>query len=104
MSVLTVGLSLRCLPLLFDEWRVVAAARRMRQQSHVGRRHYIQEGYDLLVTALVSAVRRAREMADAMDARGGPAPVPRPKVDLHRVDAAIAAVILVVVAIMLLAP
>jgi energy-coupling factor transporter transmembrane protein EcfT len=99
--VLTIGLSLRCLPLLFEEWRVVAAARRMRAQSQTGKRHYVQEGHDLLVTALVSAVRRAREMAEAMDARGGPAPVPRPKVHLHRVDVALTVVVLAALVVML---
>jgi energy-coupling factor transporter transmembrane protein EcfT len=99
--VLTVGLALRCLPLLFEEWRVVAAARRMRTQTQTGKRHYAEEGQDLLVTALVSAVRRAREMAEAMDARGGPAPVPRPKVSLHRVDAAITVVVVAVLVVML---
>jgi energy-coupling factor transporter transmembrane protein EcfT len=99
--VLTVGLSLRCLPLLFEEWRVVAAARRMRMQTQTVKRQYLQEGHDLLVTALVSAVRRAREMAEAMDARGGPTPVPRPKVELHRVDLVIGVVVAAALVVML---
>jgi energy-coupling factor transporter transmembrane protein EcfT len=33
--------------------------------------------HDLLVGALVSALRRARELADAIDGRGGVGPAPR---------------------------
>jgi energy-coupling factor transporter transmembrane protein EcfT len=71
--VVTLALSVRCLPLLVEEMRTLHAARRMREpvvpSSWTGRVRYF---HDVLVTALVSSLRRARELADAMEARGGP--------------------------------
>lgn len=71
--VLAIGLSVRCLPLLTGDvgtlraaWRVRAPVRRMTLRDRV------QELRDLLVAVLVSSLRRAREMAEAIDARGGP--------------------------------
>lgn len=71
--VLALALAVRCLPLLADELRTLAAARRARHvERRRGMRGALGELHDILVTALVAAVRRAREMADAMEARGGP--------------------------------
>jgi energy-coupling factor transporter transmembrane protein EcfT len=72
---ITVALSIRCLPLLIDEVRTLAAARRLRQpDSTAGRRRWRPargQPQDLLVTALVVSLRRAHDLADAIDARGG---------------------------------
>jgi energy-coupling factor transporter transmembrane protein EcfT len=71
----TVALSIRCLPLLIDEVRTLAAARRLRQhddpQPERRWRRWAQEPQDLLVTALVVSLRRSHDLADAIDARGG---------------------------------
>ena len=58
--------------------------------------------HDLLVGALVSALRRAREMADAIDGRGGVGPAPRLPVRLRLADyvallVTVAAIALIVV-------
>jgi energy-coupling factor transporter transmembrane protein EcfT len=72
---ITVALSIRCLPLLIDEVRTLAAARRLRQhdEGSGGRRWRRSRGQpqDLLVTALVVSLRRAHDLADAIEARGG---------------------------------
>ena len=70
--VVVVALAVRCMPLLVDELRTLWAARRVRNPPEPESfRQIIREIQDVLVTALVSSTRRAREMADAMDARGG---------------------------------
>lgn len=68
----TLALSLRCLPLLVDETRTLLAARRLRP-ARPGRtwRHRIGEPHDLLTAALVTALRRAEELGQAVEARGG---------------------------------
>ena len=70
-----IGLCFRCLPLLVDEVRTLAAVRRLRApHHHVGRRDLrraLAEPHQLLTAALVVALRRAGELAAAMDARGG---------------------------------
>jgi len=73
--IVAVALALRCLPLLIDEMRTLAAARRLRHkppsdQPHQGRRGVV-EVHDLLATAIVVSLRRAHDLADAMNARGG---------------------------------
>ena len=69
------ALSIRCLPLLIDEIRTLAAARRLRQRDEPDRgrrlRRLRSEPQDLLVTALVVSLRRAHDLAEAIDARGG---------------------------------
>ena len=70
--VLSVALSVRCLPLLVDELRVLYAARRVRQpEIPEGVKTLFDEAVDLLVSALVAATRRAQEMGAAIEARGG---------------------------------
>ena len=82
-----VALAVRCLPLLVDELSTLLAVRRLRRggskwsegarSSRRSRRDSgslrarLEEPYDLLAAALVSAVRRATELADAIEARGG---------------------------------
>lgn len=73
------ALCVRCLVLLVDELRLLVAARRARRSQY--RRDWGQvfdEGVDLLVATLVVATRRAGEMGEAMETRGGfPSSLPR---------------------------
>lgn len=102
--VVAVSLSVRCLPLLVDELRVLYAARRVRRPSAPkSAREVVEEGVDLLVCALVAATRRAREMGDAIEARGGFGAVGAPTRGLGWRDALALAVVAAVVAGMILA-
>jgi energy-coupling factor transporter ATP-binding protein EcfA2/energy-coupling factor transporter transmembrane protein EcfT len=97
-AVVALSLSVRCLPLVADELRVLQAARRVRAgkaDSTLGGR--VREMHDLLTTALVASVRRAREMGEAIEARGGPGVALRTRVRLHGED--VVALILVAVAV-----
>lgn len=67
-----VALCVRAFPLLVQDVRVLAAARRLRRPS--GRRSYQevnQEVLDLMVSALATSMRRAGELGEAITARGG---------------------------------
>lgn len=67
-----VALTVRCLSLLVDELRTLQAARHVRRAAPArGVRPRLVELQDLLVAALVVAMRRARELGQAIDARGG---------------------------------
>jgi energy-coupling factor transport system permease protein len=73
--IVAVALALRCLPLLVDEMRTLAAARRLRRRPppddpHATRRALV-DVHDLVSTAIVVSLRRAHDLADAMNARGG---------------------------------
>jgi energy-coupling factor transport system permease protein len=74
---LAVALAIRCLPLLIDEIRVLGAARRLRthDEGREAPRAAVQrvliEMHDLMATAIVASIRRARDLADAIEARGG---------------------------------
>lgn len=71
-AVVGVALSVRSLPLLVDELRSLQAARRVRRPERARTaRDLGDEAVDLLVCAFVAATRRAREMGDALEARGG---------------------------------
>ncbi len=70
--VAMVGLAVRCVPLLVEELRTVMAARRLRVPVEpTGLRAQVVAAHDMLVTTVVSAVRRGRDLADAIEARGG---------------------------------
>jgi energy-coupling factor transporter transmembrane protein EcfT len=74
--VVAIALAIRCLPLLIDEIRTLAAARKLRAHEAPAAtrgtvRHMLIEAHDLLSTALVVSIRRGRDLADAMTARGG---------------------------------
>jgi energy-coupling factor transporter transmembrane protein EcfT len=77
--VIAIALAIRCLPLLIDEIRTLSAARRLRVHEPGGVRdkpektirELITETHDLLATAIVTSIRRARDLAEAMIARGG---------------------------------
>ena len=73
--VLVTALSVRCLPLLveevsssYDAWRLRLPATERRRPAAAGR---------FLVTIITVSARRARELAESMHARGGPAEPPR---------------------------
>jgi energy-coupling factor transport system permease protein len=95
-AVGAIALSIRCLPLLLEEGRVLAAARRARR-SDVGRtlRDQLEGVEELIWTALSNALRRARELAEAIEARGG---VPTIAPETHRLAARDAWLILLTLA------
>ncbi|MGH9067458.1 MAG: energy-coupling factor transporter transmembrane component T family protein [Acidimicrobiales bacterium] len=72
------ALSVRCLSLLVSETRLLVAARQVRRPQKIRDwRQLFDEGVDLLVAVLVVSTRRAAEMGEAMEARGGfPARLP----------------------------
>ncbi len=77
-----IALSIRCLPLLLEEGRVLAAARRARRSSARPTARELGQGLeDLIWAALSNAIRRAREVAEAIEARGG---VPTIAPERHR--------------------
>jgi energy-coupling factor transporter transmembrane protein EcfT len=71
----TIALSIRCFPLLVDEVRTLAAARRLRPSGRLDREPrwswIIRDTQDLLFTSLAVSLRRATELGDAIEARGG---------------------------------
>ncbi|MGH9063582.1 MAG: CbiQ family ECF transporter T component [Acidimicrobiales bacterium] len=75
---LVVALAVRCLGLLLQELRLLVAARRIRGARRPRSwTELLEEGVDLLTATLVVATRRAGEMAEAMEGRGGlPARLP----------------------------
>ncbi len=102
------ALCARCLSLLVDEVRILFAARRLRPRVYQPSRRarlvaLVREPVDLLVAAVTVSLRRAGEMADAMEARGGiatPSDAPGPGVR----DALAFALVAVVVAAALVIP
>lgn len=73
-----IGLSFRCLPLLLDEVRALGAVRRLRaphaprvERSRRGLHRLVNEQMSLLLAAIIVALRRAAELATAIEARGG---------------------------------
>ena len=93
-----VALCVRCFPLLAEELRILFAARRLRPELTDGRvRSILREPVDLLVAATTVCLRRSRELADAIEARGGTGLISdhesRPQVLDYAVLVAIAAVI-----------
>jgi energy-coupling factor transporter transmembrane protein EcfT len=103
--VTTVALSVRCLPLLGEEVRILRAARRVRQPVvPTGLRARVRDVNDLLTTALVCSVRRAQEMADAIVARGGHGPVASQPLNLGARDGIALGIIAAAVVSMLAAP
>jgi energy-coupling factor transporter transmembrane protein EcfT len=77
--VIAIALAIRCLPLLIEEIRVLSAARRLRahdrdrtrETPRAMVRNALIETQDLLATAIVVSIRRARDLADAIESRGG---------------------------------
>jgi len=83
-----IALSIRCLPLLLDEVRVLRAARRARRPATSrSARELGDEAVEVVFGALANAIRRARELAEAIEARGGvPTVIPETH-PFQRVDA-----------------
>lgn len=104
----TVSLALRSFPMMFSEFRLVHAARRLRpspvfttrrQRWRYGARDFI----DLISTAIAMMLRRADEMGDAITARGGPGRITASQSAPGRGDwAALSIVVLVCAAAMAL--
>jgi len=72
--IVALALALRCLPLLIDEMRALNAARRLRHKpagDHRPGQRAVIEVHDLVSTAIIVSLRRAHDLADAMNARGG---------------------------------
>ncbi len=80
-----IALLIRCLPLLLDEARTLAAARRSRRSGEVrGFQGVMVEAEETMMAALGNALRRSRELAEAIEARGG---VPTVLAETHRLAA-----------------
>jgi energy-coupling factor transporter transmembrane protein EcfT len=78
-----IALSIRCLPLLLEEARVLRAARRARRPAGARTlRELSDEAVEGVFGALANAIRRAGEIAEAIEARGG---VPTLGPETHRV-------------------
>jgi energy-coupling factor transporter transmembrane protein EcfT len=72
--IVAIALALRCLPLLVDEMRTLAAARRLRYRNPDHQKQVrgaVIEIQDLVSTAIIVSLRRAHDLADAITARGG---------------------------------
>jgi energy-coupling factor transporter transmembrane protein EcfT len=72
--VVATALALRCLPLLLDEFQTMLAVRRLRVNAAPGtgrRTHAAGTLRSVLVTMLLVSIRRAHEMGQAIDGRGG---------------------------------
>ncbi|MFE7796406.1 CbiQ family ECF transporter T component [Nocardia sp. NPDC057440] len=66
-----VALTLRGLPLLMDEMRVLRAARRLRPKDGMLQRAADNPLIDILTAAMAVSTRRAGELGEAITARGG---------------------------------
>jgi energy-coupling factor transporter transmembrane protein EcfT len=81
------GLALRSLPLLVEEIQTMLAARRLRAAADGPRRQTtVGDAFNMLATILVVSMRRARDMGDAIEGRGGWSR-PEDRTRLHRADA-----------------
>ncbi len=70
--VVTIALCVRSLPMLTEELRVVVAAHRMRSvPGRTGMKHAAADGVGLISAVMVACIRRASDMGQAMQARGG---------------------------------
>jgi energy-coupling factor transport system permease protein len=68
-----VALCVRSLPLLFDELRILLAARRLRARPTQRRSvdDWLEELIDVMTASLAASIRRAGELGEAITARGG---------------------------------
>jgi energy-coupling factor transporter transmembrane protein EcfT len=68
----SLALSIRCLPLVIEELRTLRDARRSRRPATPrNASEMARDGVELAVAALLNALRRASELAAAIEARGG---------------------------------
>ncbi len=93
------ALAIRSLPSLIDESRTLMAARRLRRRpakrNWRGGHRAIEELGLLAVTAITVALRRARDLSDAMTARGGFADFDDPASRPRLVDGAVLACLVI---------
>jgi energy-coupling factor transport system permease protein len=80
-------LVVRAFPLILDEIRILYAAWRLRRPVFAADGAVIRELHDALTTAVAASLRRARDLARAIEARGGIGPVPPPPLRLGLRDA-----------------
>lgn len=106
--VVAVGLAIRSLPLLVEEIRTLLAVSRLRRpvtRVHLGWRQRlgtaVRDVEGLLSTAVVVALRRARDLADAIEARGGLAAPVAPSATPGAADALVLAAVAAVFAAVL---
>jgi energy-coupling factor transport system permease protein len=66
-----VALTLRGLPLLLDEMRILRAARKLRPKENLVQRTTDNPLFDILTAAMAVSTRRAAELGEAITARGG---------------------------------
>jgi energy-coupling factor transporter transmembrane protein EcfT len=106
--VLAVGLAIRSLPLLIEEIRTLFAVSRLRRpvtKVPLGWRQRlgtaVRDVEGLLSTAVVVALRRARDLADAIEARGGLAVPVTPSATPGAADACVLAAVAAVIAAVL---
>ncbi|HEV2310486.1 MAG TPA: energy-coupling factor transporter transmembrane protein EcfT [Acidimicrobiia bacterium] len=106
--VVAVGLAIRSLPLLVEEIRTLFAVSRLRRpttQVQMGWRRRlgtaVRDVEGLLSTAVVVALRRARDLADAIEARGGLAAPVTPSAAPGATDALVLAGVAAVIAAVL---
>lgn len=105
--IVAIGLALRCLPLLVDEMRTLGAARRLRHHRPHDRnvRRSLLEVHDLVSTAIIVSLRRARDLGDAIAARGGIAVINESQDGTRSwSDAVVLAIVTAVVVALILAP
>jgi energy-coupling factor transport system permease protein len=91
-------LVVRSFPLLVDEMRTLYAAWRLRRPSLPRDIRIVAELHDVLVTAIAASLRRSRDLARAMEARGGLARVASPPAHLGANDALAFALVVLAVA------
>lgn len=92
----TISLTVRSLPLLFEELRVLLAARRLRpapDRAGGALEARLDEGIDILTAALAASLRRAGEVGEAITARGGAGQLAADPAGPHRRDAVALAVV-----------
>jgi energy-coupling factor transporter transmembrane protein EcfT len=80
-------LVVRAFPLLLDEVRTLYAAWRLRRPVLPRGLRVVTELHNVLITAIAASLRRARDLARAIDARGGLTGVARPPLRIGLRDA-----------------
>jgi energy-coupling factor transporter transmembrane protein EcfT len=94
-----IALCVRCFPLLAEELRVLLAARRLRPElTENTMRSVLREPVDLLVAATTVCLRRSRELADAIEARGGVGLISSHESRPHLLDFGVLATVIVLIA------
>jgi energy-coupling factor transport system permease protein len=93
-----VALTLRGLPLLLDEMRILRAARRLRPRDNFLQRATDNQLIDILTAAMAVSTRRAGELGEAITARGGTGQLTAHPTAPGRRDAVALAVVVVVCA------